>query len=274
MKRIIAGFLIVILLLALTACGSEKTDLEATKDRETIVPTEITTEMISETEAETAPPNETEATVNEVISEAEGITLPYISDHTATELINYNVSELVELMGYDFDVELCGERLVYYTSGGLCFYNDETLPGYAFFIDEAEGDMVRLREDNKSDDEAYAEIKANILSGKYEDFDFFCIYGGARYNAEITSDMRYVELSEILGSYELAPIVGSMAMRQPINLDPPATIYYESVLVNVSYEEVEIEEGIYYDYYNIEEAKSYNPQAVKIAVIKETEKHH
>ena len=274
MKRIIAFLLLLCFMLAFTACAANNSTSEATKDKETTVATEKATETIAETEPETVPSTETEPTEDEPVAESEEITLPFISDHTAAELINYNVPELVALMGNDFDVELCGKRLVYYTSGGLCFYNDETLPGYAFFIDEAEGDISRLMEAGKSDEEAYAEIKENILSGKYKDYDFFCIYGGARYNDEITSDMRYVELSEILGSFDLAPIVGSMSMRQPINLDPPATIYYESVYGTVSYENVEISEEEHYDYYNIDEAKEVNPQAVKIAVIKETENHH
>ena len=269
MKRITAFLLIITLFLLLTSCGTENSASDTMKDQETTAATETATEQITETEPETD-----SSTEDEPVAESEKITLPFISDHTAAELINYNVPELVALMGNDFDVEFCGERLVYYTSGGLCFYNDETLPGYAFFIDEAEGDISRLMEAGKSDEEAYAEIKENILSGKYKDYDFFCIYGGARYNDEITSDMRYVELSEILGSFDLAPIVGSMSMRQPINLDPPATIYYESVYGTVSYENVEISEEEHYDYYNIDEAKEVNPQAVKIAVIKETENHH
>lgn len=274
MKRITAFLLIITLFLFFTACGTDNSASDNTNDQETTAATEKATDSISETEPETDSSTEAEPTEDEPVAESEKITLPFISDHTAAELINYNVPELVALMGNDFAVELCGKRLVYYTSGGLCFYNDETLPGYAFFIDEAEGDISHLMEAGKSDEEAYAEIKENILSGKYEDYDFFCIYGGAKYNAEITSDMRYVEISEILGSYDLAPIVGSMAMRQPINLDPPATIYYESVYGTVSYENVEISEEEHYDYYNVDEAKTVNPQAVKIAVIKETEKHH
>lgn len=274
MKRITAFLLIITLVLLITACGTDNTAFEATKDQETTAATEKATETIAEAVHETIPSTEAEPTEDEPVAESEKITLLFISDHTAAELINYNVPELVALMGNDFDVEFCGERLVYYTSGGLCFYNDETLPGYAFFIDKAEGDISRLMEAGKSDEEAYAEIKENILSGKYEDYEFFCIYGGARYNDEITSNMRYVEISEAIGSYELSPIVGSMAMRQPINLDPPATVYYESVYGVVSEEKVEVEDGIYYDFYNTEEAKTRNPKAEKIAVIKETEKHH
>lgn len=274
MKRITTLLLIITLLLFFTACGADNSASNATKDQETTVTFEQGIETIAETELETVSSIEAEPTEDEPVAESEKITLPFISDHTAAELINYNVPELVAIMGNDFDVELCGKRLVYYTSGGLCFYNDETLPGYAFFIDEAEGDISRLMEAGKSDEEAYAEIKENIFSRKYEDYDFFCIYGGARYNAEITSDMHYVELSEILGGYDLAPIVRSMAMRQPIKLVPPATIYYESVYGTVSYENVEISEEEHYDYYNVDEAKAVNPQAVKIAVIKETEKHH
>ena len=276
MKKVIAFLVIVYMVIALTACGTDNSVVETTKDQATIAPTEKATEVNVETEPETEPETvpSTEAKTTVSDSESEIISLPYISNYTAADLINYSIPEIVALMGYDFDIELCGERLVYYTSGGLCFYNDDTLPGFAFFIDEAEGDISRINENGEINDESYAKIKENILSGKYEDYDFFCIYGGAKYNDEITSDMRYVELSEILGSYELSPIIGSNAMRQPIDFYPPASVYYENVLGKISTERGKTEDTQEYSYYSIEQAKAYNPQVVKIAVIKDTDKHH
>lgn len=275
MKKLIAILLTIIFMLALTACGSESSNVESAKEKETAAATtEAATEQITEAETEAVTPTEAETTANKAASGSDGFNLPFISDHTAAELIKYNVSELVALMGNDFDLERCGKRLVHYSDGGLCFYNDKTLPGYAFFLNEAEADLHSLQEAGKSDDEAFSEIKENILSGKYKDYDFFSIYGGAKYNNEITSNMGYVEISEITGSYELGPIIGPTAMRQPIELEPHATVWYESVEGKVSYERKETEQCGIYDFYNIEEAKTVNPKAIKIEVVKNTQQIH
>ena len=273
MKKVLTLVLLFIFVVAFYGCNT-KTDSTTSTEVETInVESNIETDT-AETSAPTVVETEDLSHFTETAIPTEKETLPFISDYTAEELINFTVPELVELMGYDFDVEFCGQRLVYYTSGGLCFYNDDTLPGFAFFIDEAEGDISQLREDGQPDEQSIETIKENILSGKYDDFDFMCVYGGALYSDTIATNMHYTELSEIIGSYQLSPIVGSNAMRQPINGELAATIYYESVYGKVSTEKGNTPETEGYSYYNEEEAKELNPTAEKICVIKETNKHH
>ena len=101
---------------------------------------------------------------------------------------------------------------------------------------------------------------------------YMCVYGGAKYNDEIKSDMRYNEISAILGSYELSPIVASNDMKQPLALDPPASIYYEPVLDKLSKERGKNENTMEYTFYNIEEAKMYNPYVDRITVFKYADK--
>lgn len=48
-------------------------------------------------------------------------------------------------MGGDFEVEYGGNKLVYYTSATVIMYNDNTLPGFAFYIDEAVADYEKGR---------------------------------------------------------------------------------------------------------------------------------
>ena len=273
MKRILALALLFVCVIVFYGCNAKSSESTPSQAETTATETTEVTEAV-ETQAPTEPITEAQPPVIETQAPTEPMTLPYVSEHTAVELIDHSIPELIKLMGNDCNTEYCGERLVYYTSGGLCFYNDDTLPGFAFFIDEAEGDYYTLTDSGKTKEQALAEIKENILSGKYDDFDFMCVYGGARYNDRISSDMHYVELSEIIGSYELGPLVGSGTMRQSINGEPAATIYYEDVYGKVSEIPGDTPETKSFMYLDEEEAKAVDPAAEKICVIKETVRHH
>ena len=149
--------------------------------------------------------------------------------YTAEDLIDKSVPEIVEIMGGDFEIEFNGSHLIHYTSGGLCIYNDQTLPGFTFFIDEAESDFINISSGDFDSNLAF--IKSNILDGKYEKFTFMSVYDGAAYNEEINANMDYEKISAITGYQNCIMTAGIERIIQDIDstdMIESASIYYDT----------------------------------------------
>ena len=216
---------ILLIMLLMVGCGSSK---QPESTDETIVVDSTVTTTQTETEA--------------------------AKEYYGVDLVNKPLSEIIDIMGGDFQTEYSGEHLIYYTSGGFCIFNNNTLPGFAFFVNPAEGYSYDDLADPMTD---LSGAKQDVLDGKYDSIDFMGVYDSAKYNDKISADMTYLEVSEAIGSYEVLPLVGAVYLRQAI--DSNATVYY-----NNDHE------------LNEESAKSENPGIKGIAVMpnkqsKETE---
>lgn len=184
---------ILFVLLIMVGCGSSK---QQENVEETIT--------VDSTEASTQPATEA------------------AKEYYGVDLVNKSLSEIIEIMGGDFQTEYSGEHLIYYTSGGFCIFNNDTLPGFAFFISPAD----RYYDDLADPMTNLSGAKQDVLDGKYDSVDFIGVYGNAKYNEKISADMTYLEVSETIGSYKLAPVVGSAMPRQSI--DQNATVWYDA----------------------------------------------
>ena len=182
-------------------------------------------------------------------------------DYSAVELADKSLSEIIEVMGGDFEVDNGQKHLIHYTSPpARNIYNDETLPGFVFFAEPKEG----VAYDQLAEDTDFDGVKADVLSGKLE-IAFIGLFDNAKYDENISVGMSYVDISEATGSYELALVAGSSAMRQAIaytdnRKTPGATVYYE-------YTEglkMGIKDG--FGVYDEEEAKKYDPNSWGIVV--------
>lgn len=120
------------------------------------------------------------------------------STYTAEQLIDKTVPDIINIMGGDCTVEFNGDKTIYYTSDALYFYNYNAIPGFVFFIDEAFEDFQKAATEN-SNDYALGIVKDNLINNKYKRFKFMAVYNSAKYNAEITADMKYITISQILG---------------------------------------------------------------------------
>ena len=197
MKSLIS-LLLAILLAAAVFCGCAKseptvsTQTDETAAEATVAETVRAAETIAETEpVETEPiPEETEAPATEPPTEAPK------AEYYGVDLAKKSLSDIVDIMGRDFDVEIDGRHAIYYTSGCVCFYNNDVLPGFAFFINA----------DPASDE---ATIKQNILNGDYSSFAFIGVFDNAKYDERISADMTYVQVSEIIGYYDVMPLFGA-----------------------------------------------------------------
>ena len=197
-------------------------------------------------------------------SSTEPTTEPETREYTALELADKSLAEIIDIMGGDFEIEYNGKHLIYYTSGGLCIYNDETLPGFAFFVkprDDIDREELSSPEGNLDD------VKTDILSCKYDGFYFMGVYDKAKYDDNISADMTYKEVSEVLNTYELEPIVASSSLRQKLCYDGQ-----ESTDNQVQYQYVEVqtyqkqtEYGVF-TAPNVESAKEKNPSIKGIVV--------
>lgn len=197
-------------------------------------------------------------------SSTEPTTEPETREYTALELADKSLAEIIDIMGGDFEIEYNGKHLIYYTSGGLCIYNDETLPGFAFFVkprDDIDREELSSPEGNLDD------VKTDILSCKYDGFYFMGVYDKAKYDDNISADMTYKEVSEVLNTYELEPIVASSSLRQKLCYDGQ-----ESTNNQVQYQYVEVqtyqkqtEYGVF-TAPNVESAKEKNPSIKGIVV--------
>lgn len=119
-------------------------------------------------------------------------------EYKAEDLIDKSIPEIIDIMGGDFDVEYGGEKLVYYTSPTIIMYNDKTLPGFAFYIDDAVIDY-----------ENGLNIKEKIKSGSYKNCSFLALIDNAKLTDKINANMTYNELTTSLGEFDCSGIAGA-----------------------------------------------------------------
>lgn len=119
-------------------------------------------------------------------------------EYKAEDLIHKSISEIIDIMGGDFEVEYGGDKLVYYTSPTVIMYNDDTLPGFAFYIDEAVADY-----------EKGANVKENIKKGVYKQYAFLALLDNAKLNDNINASMKYNDLITTLGEFDCGGIAGA-----------------------------------------------------------------
>lgn len=233
-----------ILSILLCSCNSSKQTALNNSDQ-------IPTSQLAETEVSTEKPTEIE-------------TEPKTKEYTALELADKSLAEIIDIMGGDFNVEYGVEHLIYYTSPAPCIYNDSTLPGFAFFVKPREDiDLEELSspEGNLND------VKTDIITGKYDSFYFMGVYDNAKYDENISADMTYKEVSEVLNSYELEPLIASSALRQKLCYNgmefTDNQVQYQ--FAEVQRHKKQTDNGIF-DYPDIESAKKLNPNIKGIVV--------
>lgn len=210
------SLLLAVLLTAAVFCGCAKTTKPATADEpsptvETAAVENVrATEQMTETTPTEVPtvPKSTDPPATEAPTQAPK------TEYYAVDLVTKPLSEIIEIMGNDYEVEFEGEHMLGITSGGVSIYNNTTLPGFAFFVG---GDPAS---------DSAESIKKKISDGTIHSYNSITVYGNAKYNESISADMTYLEVSKVIGSYELAPLVGSATIRQ--NIDSKATVYYNA----------------------------------------------
>lgn len=126
--------------------------------------------------------------------------------YTAEDLSNKSLNEIINLMGEEFTVEYNGEHLIYYTSGGLCIYNNETLPGFVFFIKPANGVEYGSISDPNTD---LSGVKEDILAKDKYVLDFIALFDSAKLNNSISADMNYKDFISAYGEVETVLLPGS-----------------------------------------------------------------
>ena len=113
--------------------------------------------------------------------------------YTAMELIDKDLSEIISIMGGDFDCQIDKHTPVFGSSNMLWIYNDDTLPGLAFHpITE-----FTFQPDDLTD------AKEKLKQGLYSDYTGISIMGKGRLNNAVSADMSYRELAAQLGDFEV-----------------------------------------------------------------------
>ena len=147
---------------------------------------------------------------------APGETLPEAKspeEHTGEELLKMNVPQIIEWMGNEITVDSRGENYYIFPMGYVYFYNFDKLPGFVFYIQPERHPNTPPDQFSESD---LADIKSDILAGKYNEFSFLAITDGARLNQSISSNMTYSQISSTVGTYSVSPIAGAGNLTQDI----------------------------------------------------------
>lgn len=122
---------------------------------------------------------------------------------TAFDLIDKSSSEIIEMMGGDFECKLDDDSVGFVysgfgSSGVLWIFNENTLPGFAFHPDEESYSYELLRSTEKD----YNSVKSKIKSGNYN-FIGIAIRGDKKLNDQISADMTYSEIASVVGDFEI-----------------------------------------------------------------------
>lgn len=120
------------------------------------------------------------------------------TEYTARDFVDKSLTEIIEIMGGDFEIEFGGEKLVYYTSPTVIMYNDDTLPGFAFYIDEA---ILDFQEG--------IDVKEKIRSGNYSGYTFCALLEKAKLTDNINANMNYNDLSTVIGEFDCGGLSGT-----------------------------------------------------------------
>ena len=89
-----------------------------------------------------------------------------LREYTAEELSEMTVPKIIDIMGGEFRFDQ-SKGVIWYSDGGFYIYNDEKLPGFVFYIDEAQEDYQNLK-NTEGENKANVQIRENLKSGKYQ----------------------------------------------------------------------------------------------------------
>lgn len=182
-KLMSALAIIVCVLMIATAfygCGDKDT---ATADTASKISTPDTPDTVQTTAAVTTVESTTKS------HDEYGIDYP----EYAVDLAKMSLSEVIELMGGDFEVKFASpeDNIIYAPNCRVYICNETNIPGEWFFFEEASDKLVG-GEYGSNQDEALLKIKDDILDGVYTDFDYInvrefgsverSVYGGMKYN--------------------------------------------------------------------------------------------
>ena len=174
MKKIVSFFTLLLLVFSMSSCSTNHAELQTTD------------EIVTTVEQTTAAPTTVEST-----------TIPEPEEYTAEKLSEKTVPEIIEIMGGDFSFDR-SKGVIRYSDGGFYIYNDNKLPGFVFYIDEAQTDYQRLKE-SEGEDKANTIIRENLKTGKYQTISFIAMYESAKLNESISADMDYNQFQSVYG---------------------------------------------------------------------------
>lgn len=162
-------------------------------------------------------------------------------EYTAQELAGMSLSQIVDILGPDFEIATDGEYLIYYTSPSVHIYNFDVLPGYIFYIDginpyfESESDIENERQ--------------KIIDGEYDRVSFIGLVDDAKLDSDVSADMTYNELTQVYGDFEMPSPAGA------------GTVCYseDNVVLCFNYKDIADGDPFSGNGYTVQVLKKYNP---------------
>lgn len=194
--KLFVAFSLVLMTVTASSCSNGKNASQQASDtmptttkqiETTAKQTEVQTEK--HTEKPTEPPTE----------------VPKQHEYTIEELLLKSVPEILEIMGNDISVEVKGYGGS--STGAICFYNYDKLPGFVFAPNGPIYDPVGTDLDD---------VKNNILSGDYETLSFVTAIKTGKVNDLFTADMTYNDISGVTGIYSTQPPAGQGLIKQDL----------------------------------------------------------
>ena len=160
----------------------------------------ISNDSQSTTEAETTGQPTSEPSTSVAPTTIEPTTTPTKREYTAEELSEKTVPEIIDIMGGEFSFEQT-RGLIWSSGGGFYIHNEDVLPGFVFYINEALPDYQEL-EATEGKEKADTIIRENLNNGKYDTIAFIAMYDSAKLNDSISADMNY---KQFISAYGYAP---------------------------------------------------------------------
>ncbi|MED9970796.1 MAG: hypothetical protein UFA98_12465 [Ruminococcus sp.] len=175
---------------ALSGCGAKtgsttETAIDTTVQSTTIQSTTVQATSIANTTAE---PTTAESSTEPPATAEPATAEPETQEYTAVELAEKSLEEIIDIMGGDYTSEMVQLTYAFSSSGTPYIYNYDVLPGFAFAT--------------------YDKISYRGIS----------IMDGAKLNGEISSDMNYNEVANIIGDFEVNA-VGQQTLTYTTTID-------------------------------------------------------
>ena len=176
------------------------------------------------------------------------------NEYTALNLIDKSLSEIVELMGNDYQLNKQQFSTAFGSDPVLMIYNEATMPGLAVCPSYSSGIY--------QDIENGVNAREKIQQGSYT-YDGIAVYGSGKLNENISADMTYNDLATEIGDFDTQG-VGQETLVYTTEMDGYKVSYYFS-----TYEYSGLSDRIKNGKITSADMKAVNPKINSIAIFKD-----
>lgn len=180
-------------------------------------------------------------------------TEPPKTTYTAMDLIDMDLSEIVGIMGNDYQLNKQRFSTAFGSDPVLMIYHETTLPGLAVCPSYSSGIYQHIKDG--------LDVREKIQQGDYA-YDGIAVYGSGKLNDKISADMTYSEVAAEIGDFDTQGVAqGTLVYSTQIDGKRVSFFF-------AAYENKSLEQRVQNNKVTAADMKEVDPKLASIAVFK------